>query len=84
MLRIDYIKPIILESGKLRFKEDVEELMGIVKRRKILYARASSNTQEDDLLNQAKYLEEQVKDCDQVITDVGSDLNVKWKGSSSY
>jgi len=28
MLRIDYIKPIILESGKLRFKEDVEELMG--------------------------------------------------------
>jgi len=37
----------------------------------ILYARVSSNTQKDDLVNQVKYLEENVKDYDQVITDVG-------------
>ncbi|MGC9135114.1 IS607 family transposase, partial [Caldisphaera sp.] len=77
-----YIKPVILESGKWRFKEeDVEKLMGIVRKRKvILYARVSSNTQKDDLVNQVKYLEEKVKDYDQVITDVGSGLNVKRKG----
>ena len=70
-----YIKPVILETGKWRFKEeDVERLVGIVRKRKvILYARVSSNTQKDDLINQVKYLEENVKDYDQVITDVGSD-----------
>jgi DNA binding domain, excisionase family len=77
-----YIKPVILETGKWRFKEeDVERLMGIVRKRKgILYARVLSNTQKDDLINQVKYLEENVKDYDQVITDVGSGLNMKRKG----
>ena len=69
-----YIKPVILETGKWRFKEeDVERLVGIVRKRKvILYARVSSNTQKDDLANQVKYLEENVRDYDQVITDIGS------------
>ncbi|MEJ2774636.1 IS607 family transposase [Sulfolobaceae archaeon RB850M] len=77
-----YIQPVILQSGKWRFKEeDVERLMGIVRKRKvILYARVSSNTQKDDLVNQVKYLAENVKDYDQVITDVGSSLNMKRKG----
>jgi excisionase family DNA binding protein len=77
-----YIKPVILQSGKWRFKEeDVERLMGIVRRRKvILYARVSSNTQKDDLVNQVKYLEENVKEYDQVIAEVGSSLNMKRKG----
>jgi putative resolvase len=77
-----YIQPVILQSGKWRFREeDVERLMGIVRKRKvILYARVSSNTQKDDLVNQVKYLEENVKEYDQVITDVGSGLNMKRKG----
>jgi excisionase family DNA binding protein len=77
-----YIQPVILQSGKWRFREeDVEKLMGIVRKRKvILYARVSSNTQKDDLVNQVKYLEENVKEYDQVITDVGSSLNMKRKG----
>ena len=77
-----YIKPVILQSRKWRFKEeDVERLMGIVRKRKvILYARVSSNKQKDDLINQVKYLEENVKEYDQVITDVGSGLNMKRKG----
>ncbi|MEJ2771401.1 MULTISPECIES: IS607 family transposase [unclassified Stygiolobus] len=77
-----YIKPVILETGKWRFKEeDVERLVGIVRKRKvILYARVSSNTHKDDLINQVKYLEENVKDYDQVITDVGTSLNMKRKG----
>ena len=75
-----YIQPVILQSGKWRFREeDVEKLMGIVRKRKvILYARVSS--QKDDLVNQVKYLEENVKEYDQVITDVGSSLNMKRKG----
>jgi excisionase family DNA binding protein len=41
-----YIQPVILQSGKWRFREEDVELMGIVKRRKVaLYARVS-NTQE--------------------------------------
>ncbi|AWR93519.1 IS607 family transposase [Acidianus brierleyi] len=77
-----YIQPVVLQSEKWRFREeDVERLMGIVRKRKvILYARVSSNTQKDDLINQVKYLEENVKDYDQVITDVGSSLNMKRKG----
>ncbi|MEJ2775060.1 IS607 family transposase [Sulfolobaceae archaeon RB850M] len=77
-----YIKPVILQSGKWRFKEeDVERLMGIVRKRKVvLYARVSPNKQKDDLINQVKYLEENVKEYDQVITDVGSSLNMKRKG----
>ena len=59
-----YIQPVILQSGKWRFKEeDVERLMGVVRKRKvILYARVSSNTQKDDLINQVKYLEKNVKE----------------------
>jgi len=54
--------------------------MGIVRKRKvILYARVSSNTQKDDLINQVKYLEENVKEYDQVMIDVGSGLNMKRK-----
>jgi len=77
-----YIQPVVLETGKWRFREeDVERLMGIVRKRKaILYARVSSNTQKDDLINQVKYLEESVEDYDQVITDVGSGLNMERKG----
>ena len=69
----------MLESGKWRFREeDVERVMGIVRKRKVvLYARVSSNTQRDDLVNQVKYLEENVEDYDRVITDVGSSLNVR-------
>jgi len=75
-----YIKPVVLETGKWRFREeDVEKLMGIVRKRKVvLYARVSSR--KDELANQVKYLEEQVKEYDQVITDVGSGLNVKRRG----
>ena len=55
-----YIKPVV-QSGKWRFREDVE-LMGIVKRRKVaLYARVS-NKRKDDLVDQVKYLEENVKE----------------------
>ena len=55
--------------------------MGIVRKRKVvLYARVSPNTQKDDLANQVKYLEENVKEYDHVITDVGSSLNMKRKG----
>jgi len=39
-----------------------------------------SNTRKDELVNQVKYLEENVKEYDQVITDVGSGLNMKRKG----
>jgi predicted site-specific integrase-resolvase len=54
--------------------------MGIVRKRKVvLYARVSSNTQKDDLVNQVKYLEENVKKYDQIITDIGSGLNTKRK-----
>ena len=76
-----YIQPVVLETGKWRFREeDVERLMGIVRKRKVvLYARVS-NTQRDDLINQVKYLEESVREYDRVITDVGSGLNVKRKG----
>ncbi|EHP70075.1 putative site-specific integrase-resolvase [Metallosphaera yellowstonensis MK1] len=56
-----YIKPVV-QSGKWRFREDLEKLMGIVKRRKVaLYARVS-NERKDDLVNQVKYLEENVKE----------------------
>ena len=56
-----YIKPV-LETGKWRFREDVEKLMRIVRKRKVvLYARVS-NTRKDDLINQVKYLEENVKE----------------------
>ena len=75
-----YIKPI-LQTGKWRFREeDVERLMGIVRKKKVvLYARVS-NKRKDYLVNQVRYLEENVKDYDQVITDVGSSLNLKRKG----
>jgi putative resolvase len=76
-----YIKPVMLESGKWRFREeDVERLMGIIRKRKVILSRVSSNTQRDDLVNQVKYLEENVEDYDRAITDVGSGLNVKRKG----
>ncbi len=56
-----YIKPVV-QSGKWRFREDVERLMGIVRKRKVaLYARVS-NERKDDLVDQVKYLEENVKE----------------------
>ncbi len=52
-----YIKPVV-QSGKLRFREDLEKLMGIVERRKVaLYARVS-NERKDDLVDQVKYLQQ--------------------------
>jgi len=47
-----------------------------MKRKVVLYARVSPNTQKDDLVNEVKYLEENVKEYDQVLTDVGSGLNM--------
>jgi Predicted site-specific integrase-resolvase len=53
--------------------------MGIVRKRKVvLYAGVSSR--KDDLAKQVKYLEENVKDHEQVITDAGPSLNVKRRG----
>ncbi|QKR00872.1 IS607 family transposase [Metallosphaera tengchongensis] len=76
------IKPIILESGKWRFREeDVERLMGVVKKKKVvLYARVSSDTQKDDLAKQVAYLQGRVEEYDLTITDIGSGLNMKRKG----
>ncbi|BCS91565.1 MAG: first ORF in transposon ISC1904 [Metallosphaera javensis (ex Sakai et al. 2022)] len=56
------ITPVRLPSGKMRFREeDVEKLEGIIRKKKIvLYARVSSNTQKDDLVNQVNYLKEKV------------------------
>ena len=81
-----WIKPVVLESGRWRFREeDVERLAGIVMPRKvILYARVSSNTQKDDLERQVKVLEEWAKSNNitdyEVVTDVGSGLNEDRKG----
>ncbi|MEM2342755.1 MAG: IS607 family transposase [Sulfolobales archaeon] len=81
-----WIKPVVLESGKWRFREeDVEKLMGIVKPKiTILYARVSSHTQKDDLERQVRVLEEWVKQNNvekyEVITDIGSGLNEDRKG----
>ena len=50
-LRKDNVKPVVLETGKWRFKEeDVEKLMDTMRKRRVLYARVSSNTQRDDLV----------------------------------
>jgi len=48
--RNGWIRPVVLESGRWRFREeDVERLAGIVKpKRVVLYVRVSSNTQRDD------------------------------------
>ncbi|QKQ99407.1 IS607 family transposase [Metallosphaera tengchongensis] len=76
------IKPVVLETGKWRFREeDVERLMGVVKKRKVvLYARVSSNKEKDELVRQVSFLQEKVKEYDLVITDVGSGLDMKRKG----
>ena len=81
-----WIKPVVLESGRWRFREeDVERLAGVVKPRKVvLYARVSSSTQRDDLERQVKALEEWARSNDiadyEVITDIGSGLNEDRKG----
>ncbi|BCS93634.1 IS607 family transposase [Metallosphaera javensis (ex Sakai et al. 2022)] len=76
-----YIKPERLPSGKMRFREeDVERLAGIIRKKKVvLYARVSSDAQ-NDLVNQVNYLKERVPEHDLVITDMGSGLNMKRKG----
>ncbi|MEM4615192.1 MAG: helix-turn-helix domain-containing protein, partial [Desulfurococcaceae archaeon] len=80
-VRRGWIKPVVLESGKWRFREeDVEKLMGIVKPKTvILYARVSSHAQKDDLERQVMVLEEWAKQNNvvdyKVITDIGSGLN---------
>ncbi len=57
------VKPVVLKSGRWGSKEDVERLMGIVKKREVvLYARVPSDTQKDDLAKQVSYLEERVKE----------------------
>ncbi len=85
-VRRGWIKPVVLESGRWRFREeDVERLAGIVKSRKVvLYARVSSSSQRDDLERQVKALEEWVRsnnivDYD-VVTDIGSGLNEDRRG----
>jgi len=81
-----WIKPVVLESGRWRFREeDVERLAGIVKpRRVVLYARVSSNTQRDDLERQVRALEDWARSNDiveyEVVTDIGSGLNEGRKG----
>ncbi|MEM4530233.1 MAG: IS607 family transposase [Candidatus Methanomethylicaceae archaeon] len=85
-VRRGWIKPVVLESGKWRFREeDVEKLMGIVKPKTvILYARVSSYTQKDDLDRQVKVLEEWAKQNNvekyEIVTDIGSGLNEDRKG----
>ena len=46
-----YIKPVV-QTGKWRFREDLEKLMGIVKKRKVVLYAKVSNTRKDDLVNQ--------------------------------
>jgi len=81
-----WIKPVVLESGRWRFREeDVERLAGIVKPEKvILYARVSSSTQRDDLERQVKTLEEWARGNNitdyEVVTDIGSGLNEDRRG----
>jgi predicted site-specific integrase-resolvase len=60
-----YIKPVVLESRKRKFGgDDVEKLMGIVRKRKaVLYARVSPNAQKDDSANRVVSLEENVEEC---------------------
>jgi len=81
-----WINPVVLESGRWRFREeDVERLAGIVKPRKVvLYARVSSSTQRDDLERQVKTLEEWARSNGisdyEVVMDIGSELNEDRKG----
>jgi len=77
-----YIKPVLTPGGKWRFREeDVERLIGgvVKQRRVILYARASSNSQRDDLEGQVKVLEDWARQNNivdyEVVTDIGSGLN---------
>ena len=73
-----YIKPV-LQSGKWRFKGGRGKVDGNCEEEKVvLYGGVSSR--KDELAKQVKYLEENVKDHEQVITDVGSSLNVKRRG----
>ena len=55
-----YITPVLTPGGKWRFREeDVDELMGLTRARKVvLYARVSSHAQKDDLDRQVRVLEE--------------------------
>ena len=86
MLRGGWIKPVVLESGRWRFREeDVERLAGIVIPRKvILYARVSSSSQRGDLERQVKALKEWTRGSSisdyKVVTDVGSGLNEDREG----
>ena len=79
-VRRGWIKPVILESGRWRFREeDVEKLMGIaMPKTVILYARVSSQMQKDDLERQVRILEEWAKQNNakknEVITDINSGL----------
>jgi len=81
-----WIKPVVLESGRWRFREeDVKKLAGIVKPEKvILYARVSSSSQRDGLERQVKALEEWARGNNvadyEVVTDVGSGLDEDRKG----
>ena len=85
-VRRGWIRPVVHESGRWRFREeDVERLAGIVKlRRVVLYARVSSNTQRDDLERQVRALEDWARSNNiveyEVVTDIGSGLNEDRKG----
>jgi len=81
-----WIKPVVLESGRWRFREeDVERLAGIVRPEKVvLYARVSSSAQRDDLERQVRVLEEWARGNNvagyEVVADVGSGLNEGRRG----
>ncbi|AMD31279.1 IS607 family transposase [Acidilobus sp. 7A] len=82
-----YIKPVLTPGGKWRFREeDVERLIGVVvkQRRVVLYARASSNSQRDDLEGQVKVLEDWARQNNivdyEVVTDIGSGLDEDRRG----
>ena len=82
-----YIKPVLTPGGKWRFREeDVERLIGgvVKQRRVILYARASSNSQRDDLEGQVKVLEDWARQNNivdyEVVTDIGSGLDEDRRG----
>mgnify|MGYP001626251704 CR=1 FL=1 len=85
-VRRGWIKPVVLESGWWRFREeDVDKLMGLTRaRRAVLYARVSSHTQKDDLDRQIRALEEWARKNNvqeyEVITDIDSGLNEDRKG----
>jgi len=74
------IRVVRTPGGRRRIPEsEIRRLQGEKGIRSIIgYARVSSNTQKDDLERQVEYLRQ--SGVQEVITDIGSDLNEKRKG----